>query len=94
MGCCMCEDMPYGDVHILLQSTTPKILCNRPVAAPDKWEPQQMPLFSWGNMNRFLYQPCPGMEFTNQPTISPMMQHKGMMGKYPPMEDNICYSQE
>jgi hypothetical protein len=44
MGCCMCcTDMPYAEIHIVIQSPEPKVIINDKIPPPDNWNPQSYP---------------------------------------------------
>lgn len=44
MGCCMCcADMPYAEMHIVIQSPEPKVIINDKIPPPDNWNPQSYP---------------------------------------------------
>jgi hypothetical protein len=75
-------------MHVIVQNTHPKVMVNKNIPAPPNWNPQQMPPVSCMNMNPFIYQSYPGIEYTNQPnSVSPMMPHvKMQMAQYPPTQ--------
>jgi hypothetical protein len=74
MGCC--AEIPPAEVHVVLQSTNPKVSTNHKVAPPEKWDPQTYPTVEFTSLTPFIYNPMPGIPFTNQSgKTSPMMNH-------------------
>lgn len=83
MGCCMCcTDMPYSEVHLVIQSAQPSVLLNKKLPPPDSWDPQTFPKVECLTMSPFIYQPLPAIPYRNQSgNTSPIARNQMMSEK-------------